>query len=98
MTRGEGLAGGLAASGPARRHRADYSALGIDDVQCWEQARQIQGQYRRWLVMWSRWHRTFTAFSCFSPRPLVVDEPTADRLRERISSIELYYDTARPGR
>jgi hypothetical protein len=45
--------------------------------------------------MWSAWHRTFTAFSCFAPGPLVVDEPTADALVSAMLRAELHYSLTR---
>jgi hypothetical protein len=45
--------------------------------------------------MWSTWHRTFTAFSCFAPVPLVLDEPTAEALINQMRHAELYYSAVR---
>lgn len=45
--------------------------------------------------MWSVWHRTFTAFSCFSLHPLVVDQPTAEGLVREMSRVELQYSSTR---
>ena len=45
--------------------------------------------------MWSAWHRTFTAFGCFAPVPLVLDEPTAEALVSQMRHAELYYSTVR---
>jgi hypothetical protein len=45
--------------------------------------------------MWSPWHRTFTAFSCFTPDPLVVDEPTADALVSTMLRVKLHYSPTR---
>jgi hypothetical protein len=45
--------------------------------------------------MWSAWHRTFTAFGCFAPVPLVLDEPTAEALVSQMRHAELYYSAAR---
>jgi hypothetical protein len=58
-----------------------------------DQARRIQAVHRGWLVMWSAWHRTFTAFSYFAPVPLVLDEPTPDALIIRMRQAELHYST-----
>jgi hypothetical protein len=45
--------------------------------------------------MWSAWRRTFTAFSCFTPGPLVVDEPTPDALISAMRRVELHYSPTR---
>jgi hypothetical protein len=47
--------------------------------------------------MWSAWHRTFTAFGCFSHSRLVVDEPTADGLVDRMRRIEFQHSAIRAG-
>lgn len=62
------------------------------------EAEQIGRRHRGWLVMWSRWHRTFTASSCFSPTPLVVDEPTASRMLARLSRVEFSQAAAPAGK
>src|SRR5690349_11225845 len=67
----------------------------VDDVACSAEARRIQAVHRGWLVMWSTWHQTFTAFSSFTPVPLVLDEPTPHALVNRIRQAELFYSTAR---
>jgi hypothetical protein len=45
--------------------------------------------------MWSAWHRTFTAFSCFAPVPLVVDESTPETLLDEMLRFEAYYSPTR---
>ncbi|MGI5233591.1 hypothetical protein [Actinoallomurus sp. CA-142502] len=67
----------------------------MDDVACTAEARRIQAVHRGWVVMWSAWHRTFTAFSYFTPVPLVLDEPTPNALINRMRQAELGYSTAR---
>jgi hypothetical protein len=44
--------------------------------------------------MWSVWHRTFTAFGCFSPDRLVLDEPTIAELTDQMLRAELHYGVA----
>jgi hypothetical protein len=44
--------------------------------------------------MWSVWHRTFTAFGCFAPERLVIDEPTLDELTEEMLKAELRFGAA----
>jgi hypothetical protein len=45
--------------------------------------------------MWSVYRRTFTAFSCFTPEPLVVDEPTADALVREMLRVKMHYSPTR---
>lgn len=66
------------------------------DEWCSEQARRIQDSRRGWLVMWSVWHRTFTAFGCFSPDRLIIDESTVDELAEQMLRVELHYSATSP--
>jgi hypothetical protein len=54
-------------------------------------AHRIQAARPGWLVMWSPWRRTFTAFACFTPDPVVIDEPTADLLVSRMCLAESWY-------
>ncbi|MFB9832910.1 hypothetical protein [Actinoallomurus acaciae] len=42
-------------------------------------------------MMWSAWHRTFTAFSLFTLGPLVLDEPTSGELRKAMRRAELHH-------
>ena len=80
-------------SGRAVTSAKSPARLGERDARLSAQARYIQESRRGWLVMWSTWHRTFTAFSCFSPVPLVLDEPTAEDLVNQMQRAELYYST-----
>ena len=92
------LVGWSAEGGSSRRaprSGGSSARLGARDARCSAQARWIQESRRGWLVMWSAWHRTFTAFSCFSPVPLVLDEPTAEALISQMRHAELYYSAAR---
>jgi hypothetical protein len=86
-----GRAGWVPAGSLARRSKPHRSALGEQDALRSQEAQRIQNSHRSWLVMWSVWRRTFTAFSCFSPHPLVVDKPTADGLVSEMRRIELHY-------
>jgi hypothetical protein len=88
------LVGWSADSGSSRLATAP-ARLGERDARLSAQARYIQESRRGWLVMWSAWHRTFTAFSCFAPVPLVLDEPTAEALISQMRHAELYYSAAR---
>jgi hypothetical protein len=45
--------------------------------------------------MWSAWRRTYTAFSCFTAGPLVVDEATPDALVSAMVRVELHYSPTR---
>ena len=51
--------------------------------------------HRQWVVMWSAWRRTYTAFSCFTAGPLVVDEATPDGLVSAMVRVELHYSPTR---
>lgn len=95
MSAREGLAGWVPAGSLGQRSKFSRSALGDKDVACWQQARRIQESHRSWVVMWSAWRRTFTAFSCFTPGPLVVDEPTPDALISAMRRVELHYSPTR---
>ena len=79
----------------ARRSKPGRSALGDDDSARSEQARRIQATHRQWVVMWSAWRRTYTAFSCFTAGPLVVDEATPDGLVSAMVRIELHHSPTR---
>jgi hypothetical protein len=94
VIRGDGVAGWISAGQP--RHSARKSAKAHDAL-CAEQAERIQLAHRGWVVMWSAWHRTFTAFGCFSQARLVVDEPTADGLVDQMRRIELQHSAIRAG-
>jgi hypothetical protein len=70
-------------------------AVGERDSACSAEAQRIQEGRRGWLVMWSPWHRTYTAFCCLSPdhsRPL--DAATTDDLIREMQLIELHYAPA----
>jgi hypothetical protein len=69
--------------------------LAEDDAACSEQARRIQAAHRQWVVMWSAWRRTYTAFSCFTAGPLVVDEATPDGLISAMVRVELHHSPTR---
>ncbi|REE96789.1 hypothetical protein [Thermomonospora umbrina] len=51
-------------------------------------ASRLQTAFPGWLVMWSPWRRTFTAFASFTPNALVMDEPTTDRLIDQMRMVE----------
>ena len=91
----EGLAGWVTAGSSVRRSRRHRSAPGWTDAECAEEARRIQDRHRSWVVMWSAWHRTFTAFSCFAPWPLVLDQPTTDALVSEMIRAELHHSPTR---
>lgn len=55
------------------------------------QARALQRTRPGWVVMWSYWRRTFTAFACFAPDPVVIDEAVPERLAVRLNDAERYY-------
>jgi hypothetical protein len=90
------MTGRVPAGSSARRSKR-YRSIPVSDADagCFEQARRIQANHREWLVMWSAYRRTFTAFSCFTPEPLVVDEPTADALVREMLRVKLHYSPTR---
>jgi len=90
----ESLGSRRVAGGLARRSKPLGSAAGDDDG-CSEEALRIQATYRQWVVMWSAWRRTYTAFSCFTAGPLVVDEATPDALVSAMVRVELHYSPTR---
>jgi len=84
--------GWVAAGSLARRSGPNPKAVGEQDAACSAEARRIQEGRRGWLVMWSPWHRTYTAFCCLSPdHSLPLDAATADELIEEMKAIELHY-------
>lgn len=82
------------ASGLARRTRSRKSIAEMDQDRI-ERAVQIQVIHRDWLVMWSPWHRTFTAFGCFPDKRLVLDDETADGLIAKMHNAEAHYAPTR---
>jgi len=76
---------------PRRRAKPAGSQHGPEDAACWEQARRIQDRHRNWVVMWSAWRQTFTAFGCFAPDRLVLDEPTTAELLDAMRAAELHH-------
>ncbi|GAA4629794.1 hypothetical protein GCM10023196_052580 [Actinoallomurus vinaceus] len=66
------------------------------DVQRVGEAYQAMQWHRGWLIMWSLWHRTFTAFCCFSVEPLVLDAPTIEHLLPRLREVELHHSITHP--
>jgi hypothetical protein len=80
------------------RRQAVSGAVSSSEQDAWraEQARRVQANRRGWVVMWSVWHRTFTAFGCFSPESLVLDESTIAELAEQMLRAELRYDATHP--
>lgn len=76
--------------------RCTDMALTELDAQRAYAAQLLMRQHRGWLVLWSPWRRTFTAFSCFTPMPLVMDAPTAAGLSAELSRVEAYYQSNPP--
>ena len=68
-----------------------YSVTESRDARCREEAQRIQELSNHWVVMWSAWHQTFTAFSCFSPNRLVLDEPTSAELLDAMRRTEIHH-------
>lgn len=57
-------------------------------------AAQVQMTRPGWVVIWSPWRRMLTAFACFAPDPVVIDEPTPERLVDQMRLTELAYARA----
>lgn len=91
----EGTSGWRMAGGLARRTKPAGSVSAKDDAVRSEQARRIQATHRQWVVMWSAWRRTYTAFSCFTAEPLVVDEATPDGLVSAMVRVETHHSPTR---
>jgi hypothetical protein len=89
-----GVSGRSSTGGLAQRSEPVRSALD-DAAACSEEALRIQATHRQWVVMWSAWRRTYTAFSCFTAGPLVVDEATPDDLVSAMVRVELHYSPTR---
>ena len=51
-------------------------------------ARGLQSSYRGWIVMWSKWRQTYTAFSCITGEPVIIDDADSDRFQDRIRQVE----------
>jgi hypothetical protein len=56
-----------------------------------EQARQLELSQPGWVVMWSPWRRSYTAFAYFTPVPVVIDARTVDRLLLEMRGAEQHY-------
>ncbi|MGI8330378.1 hypothetical protein ACRYCC_10460 [Actinomadura scrupuli] len=56
-----------------------------------EQARWLGASRPGWLVIWSPWRRTFTAFAYFAPDAVVIDEMAVDRLLVAMRETEQRY-------
>lgn len=48
-----------------------------------------QNAARDWLLLWSRWRRTWTAIARFGPEPLIIDHPDPIVLLQRCRVAEL---------
>lgn len=51
-------------------------------------ARGLQGRYRGWVVIWSKWRQTYTAFCCMTAEPVIIDDADFDRFLKRIGQVE----------
>lgn len=43
---------------------------------------------RGWLVIWSPWRRTYTAFAAVTGERTIIDEPTVHSLLDRMDQVE----------
>jgi hypothetical protein len=67
------------------RHAPKIRRIVVDKTDI---ARGLQKDFRGWLVMWSKWRQTYTAFACITTEPLIIDEPEIGRFRARIEQVE----------
>lgn len=51
-------------------------------------ARGLQSRWRTWLIIWSKWRQTYTAFSCTTSEPLIIDEAEIGEFEKRIWQAE----------
>ena len=65
------------------------SVCDAEQVACARDVQRVCGS--RWLVMWSPWRRTFTAFGCCTSVPVVIDDCTTAGLIHEIGSAELRF-------
>lgn len=56
-----------------------------------DSVKDLQSKVRGWIVMWSPWRQTFTAFARFSSEPLIIDEADSDRFVERLQQMEQHH-------
>ncbi|GAA0347194.1 hypothetical protein NE235_10245 [Actinoallomurus spadix] len=63
---------------PPVRQEADASQIAVD----------LERRCPGWVVIWSAWRRAFTAFSAVTAESLVIDDPSAYRLLQRISEAQ----------
>jgi hypothetical protein len=52
-------------------------------------ARGLQKELGGWLIMWSKWRQTYTAFACTTTEPLIIDEAEIGEFKKRIEQVEL---------
>lgn len=72
-------AGAHSQQGP-RAYQRDYYARDV--------AADLASRCPGWVIIWSAWRQTFTAFSAVTAECVVIDDPSANRLLESIGAIQ----------
>jgi hypothetical protein len=52
-------------------------------------AAELDSRLPGWVVIWSPYHRQFTAFGACTPEATVIDDPAPERLLDRMRSAQL---------
>jgi hypothetical protein len=58
------------------------------DLRALETAARLERWCPGWVVIWSAWRQTFTAFSAVTAECVVIDDQSANRLLERVGAIQ----------
>jgi NADH:ubiquinone oxidoreductase subunit B-like Fe-S oxidoreductase len=66
------------------RHASRMAAVRRMAIDKSDIARGLQSKCHGWLVMWSKWRQTYTAFSCMTEHPVIIDDADFDRFLDRI--------------
>jgi hypothetical protein len=72
-----------------RHGRRNLPAVRRDTTDHAQAVASLQQTCPSWLVMWSRWRQTYTAFACFTAEPVIVDEAQEDAFLARLKAIEM---------
>ncbi len=60
------------------------------------QAQELTRHCRGWLVIWSPWRRTYTAFACFTPESVVLDADAPHQLLIQMQQTERHAVAMQP--
>lgn len=78
------------------RHSADRGRHAASRSEIREGLARVQRACPGWLVMWSPWRQTYTAFCATSREGLVLDENEPTDLIQRIVHADLVLSIGRP--